>query len=61
MEVRAYMVFYQPLLRDQKVSTDQWIQILSRAQQQGMTELVLQWGQHGDVIFFELQAMLLHY
>lgn len=47
------MVFYQPLLRDQKVSADQWIQILSRAQQQGMTELVLQWGQHGDVIFFE--------
>lgn len=52
VKVSADIIFYQPLLRDQNVSTEQWLQILSRAQQQGMTELVLQWGQHGEVRFF---------
>jgi Domain of unknown function (DUF4434) len=54
--VWAGIVFYQPLLRDQNVSTEQWLQILSRAQQQGMTELALQWGQYGEVTFFEPQG-----
>lgn len=48
----AAAVFYQPLLRDQKLTTVQWRQILTRAQQQGMTALVLQWGQYGDVRFY---------
>lgn len=51
-KVWAGVVFYQPLLRDQNVSKEQWLQILSRAQQRGMTELALQWGQHGDIPFF---------
>jgi hypothetical protein len=55
-KVWAGIVFYQPLLRDKNVSTEQWLQILSAAQQQGMTELALQWGQHGEVKFFDPQG-----
>jgi hypothetical protein len=49
-------VFYQPLLRDQQLSVEQWLYILTRAQQQGMTALALQWGQHGEVAFFDPQG-----
>lgn len=50
--VRADIVFYQPLVRDQHLTTAQWQQILTSAQQQGMTALALQWGQHGEVAFY---------
>jgi hypothetical protein len=56
VKVWAGTVFYQPLLRDQNLRTEQWLQILSQAQQQGMTELALQWGQHGAVTFFDPQG-----
>jgi len=48
----ADIVFYQPLVRDQHLSTAQWQQILASAQQQGMTALALQWGQYGEVAFY---------
>ncbi|KKL01957.1 DUF4434 domain-containing protein [Rheinheimera mesophila] len=63
LHLSADPVFYQPLLRDQKLNTEQWRQILTRAQQQGMTALVLQWGQYGDVRFYTADgpsAALLH-
>lgn len=48
----ADLVFYQPLLRDQHLTTAQWQQILTRATAEGMTGIVLQWGQYGDVAFY---------
>lgn len=43
-------IFWQPQLRDKKISDTQWLSLMESVKQQGFDTLIVQWTQYGEAL-----------